>query len=464
MLLLVTGGRLTTQELGWLLAQEARGAAKSLRAEVSVLRGSQRPPPASEDSEERISVTSVPAESSFRALDQALGLLGDLTAGPRRSSRRTRIDLAALLYELAPDCRIALQPGAGTEVFGDETAYRRLFHLLLTRGPGGESSAKSEITVRREGEWIRVSVNLGPDTASASDLERRWLQQMVQKQGGRFELLGRMQTIVLPAEQSPQAQVAELKQELAQAQQLGETYARELASVLASEFEAPLPAAQAAAPDNSLLFALRAISAALHPRLKQLTDALAEAGPNEAQREPLSGLKDLVQELSRLAGLNEKRPERGTDVAKALQAAAATLSRRAERREVTVELECVNTALLNEDQSVVDTLAQALLSHAIDSSPLRSTIRARLWSSGASLFLETIDRGPSVSVASAAALLNQQVDPAAFGRPRGMALLTLNAICNHIGKRSHSRLTLSPCEDGAGTVTRVELAVTSDPS
>src|SRR5690349_23478874 len=39
----VTTGRLTRQELGWLLAQEARGAAKILRQDVTLL--SQPPPP-----------------------------------------------------------------------------------------------------------------------------------------------------------------------------------------------------------------------------------------------------------------------------------------------------------------------------------------------------------------------------------------------------------------------------------
>lgn len=460
----VTGGRLTRQELGWLLAQEARGAAKSLRAEVSELRASLRPPSLPEESEERISVTSVPAESSFRALDQALGLLGDLTAGPKRSPRRTRIDLAALLYELAPNCRIAIQPGAGTEVFGDETQFRRLFHMLLTQGPSGEGSAKSGIDVRREGEWIRVSVNLGPDTPSTSDLERRWLQQMVQKQGGRFELHGRTQTIALPAEQSPQAQVAELKQELAQAQQLGETYARELASVLGADLETAAPPPQTTSSGESLLVGLSAVAQALHPRLKQLADALSESQPNPAQTEPLAALRDLSQELARLANLAEKRPERGTDVAKAMQAAAATLKPRAERRDVRLELECVNTALLDEDQSLVDALAQALLSHAIDAGPRGSTVQVRVWIAEQSLFLETHDAGASVSAASAAELLNRHADPAAYGRPRGMSLLTLSAICKHLDKRSPSRLSLAPLEHGTGTRTRVELAVAQDPS
>jgi hypothetical protein len=91
------------------------------------------------------------------------------------------------------------------------------------------------VDVRREGDWIRVSVDLGPDIALVHDAERRWLHRVAIRHGGRFELRGNSQCLLLPADASAHAEVVELQRELEQAQLLGETYARELASVIAQD-------------------------------------------------------------------------------------------------------------------------------------------------------------------------------------------------------------------------------------
>src|SRR3984957_17085525 len=101
-------GKLTRQELGWLLTQEAQGAAERLRKGVSAL--TQAPPPPGIDPSG--------VDATLSALDDAMKMLSNLHAQPVSvRGRRGRIDLASLLWEVAPEARVAIAPGAGTEVF-----------------------------------------------------------------------------------------------------------------------------------------------------------------------------------------------------------------------------------------------------------------------------------------------------------------------------------------------------------
>ncbi|MCU0692768.1 MAG: sensor histidine kinase, partial [Polyangiaceae bacterium] len=119
--------RLTRQELSWLLTQEARAAAQTLRKGVAEL---QKTP-----CESKIRITTSPAEieSSLDALDDAMQTLASLnvTMGPR--GVRGRVDIAALVCEVAPSARAHLAPGSGTEVFGDESDLRRMIQVLVSQ-------------------------------------------------------------------------------------------------------------------------------------------------------------------------------------------------------------------------------------------------------------------------------------------------------------------------------------------
>src|SRR6185295_15176962 len=107
-------------------------------------------------------------------------------------------------------------------------------------------------TIRREGDEIRVGVNLGPDTPATFEAERVWLARMALRYGGRLELDGSMQTLILAADVDTHRRELEgLRKELAAAQAQGEAYARELAAMWSRDISAsssPVPPAPGSSP------------------------------------------------------------------------------------------------------------------------------------------------------------------------------------------------------------------------
>ncbi|MGH7271065.1 MAG: sensor histidine kinase, partial [Polyangiaceae bacterium] len=173
-------GKLTRQELGWLLTQEAQGAAERLRRGVSALT---QPPPPSESS----GADTIGVDATFSVLDDAMKMLSSLHARQVNvRGRRGRIDLAALLWEVAPEARVSIEPGSGTEVFGDEAELRRMLHVILGHGSGSGSA----VSIKREADEVIVVVVLGPDSSPTADTERAWLSRMAIRYGGRYELEG----------------------------------------------------------------------------------------------------------------------------------------------------------------------------------------------------------------------------------------------------------------------------------
>lgn len=270
----MTLGRLTRHELGWLLTQEARGAAQKLRVEVTELRST-----GTDSDEDRAS--SLPGELSLDQLDNAIDVLSQLQAEPR-TRRKGLLDLAAILYELAPDWQVMLEPGAGTQVSGDEEEYRRMLQVLLTQsGVGNLAENTPAVEVRRDGDWVRVSTALGPDVASTGELERRWLSRMAVRLGGRYELLGKSQSLVLPADNDDRVELKALREELLQAQQLGQSYAIELAQALSTADRGLAEETRSA--HEAVRWAL-AVAAAAGPDALPVLAALARVDRTEAAR------------------------------------------------------------------------------------------------------------------------------------------------------------------------------------
>lgn len=464
----MNGERLTRSELGWLLAQEAKGAAHALRAEVKEMRASLRPPPppgptpsgnnapssvpapgskagprirytqeAGDDAaEDRIS--SLPGERHLNALDEAISLLATLQQPSQqaKAKRRGRIDLAALLYDLAPNCNLSIEPGAGTEVIGDEHELRRMFHLLLNQSTGGagEGSTLRTIELRRQDQWIHIRVDLGPDTAATSDVERRWLSRMAVKHGGRLELHGRKQVVILPAESSSQEEVEQLKRELQQAQLLGEAYAKELATALSQDPGLAEPgrlslddalAANATEPrSDDPYVAMRCLAAAVLPVFQRL-----------ARGDRPDNLETWVSHLTAVARPAVAGPSRPTkpvpvrwrDV---LQTAVANVSPHAARRGVSLkQLESEDARVLTSPETLA-TLTELLLAHAVDATPAGASVTVRITPER---YLEVTDGGPAVPPHMAAGLLLGAVDPSSVGRPANIGLVIASALAVELG-------------------------------
>src|SRR6185312_871228 len=128
--------------------------------------------------------------------------------------RRGRIDLAALIVEVAPEARVSIEPGSGTEVYGDEADFRRMIQVLIGHGTGEGSS----VTVRRDGDDVRISTTLGPDSSPTAGTERAWLSRMAVRYGGRHDLEGGTEAIVLRADgASERSERESLRRELDEA-------------------------------------------------------------------------------------------------------------------------------------------------------------------------------------------------------------------------------------------------------
>ena len=434
---LVSNERLTRQELSWLLAQEARGAAKALREGVSAM--TQPPPPGNE-----VTIQHTPeVETSLDALDDAIGRLGELQLGTTSKARRGRIDLAALLCEIAPNARIAMEPGAGTEVFGEESELRRMLHLLVGQTNAGPSSAGdgggAEVEIRRQGEWVKISAELGPDASPTAELERRWLSRMAVRHGGRLELEGGLQSMWLPADgASDQREVAELRRELEQAQQLCEVYARELSQVVASgELPAERPAGQEdlEARFETLVASVAAVERGMRAWLDGLREELAAtpaASLRQRVEERLTRAQSVMQELGRVADYPSDDATRSVDLSAAVRDAVNAVANRATRRGIRLESEIAPDISHTTRPAAFAVTVRALLDHALLATPRDQSVTVRL---EAGPVLKVVDSGPGVPDAARRDLLSRRVDPTSLGRPDGISLLAASLSAGHLGGR-----------------------------
>jgi len=417
--------RLTRHEISWLLAQEARGAAKALRTEVDQLRSPER-------------VASIPpVETTLDALDDAIEMLSELNTGNKGRNRRGRIDLAALLYEIVPNARIAMEPGAGTEVFGDEVELRRMLHLLVGQASGGPSTlgvSETEVQIRRKADFVRIAVNLGPDTAQLAELEHRWLSRMALRHGGSVELEGGTLSVLLQADgASDKREVTELRKELAEAQELGEAYARELAGMLAGgdvRTETP-PAPAGSGADR--FEAIQSSCAATERVLRGFVDGLRGEleGLDEARSTALGRrlgqLSEFSAELLAVTACSSSEGIRSVDASVLLTQAAQRMESRAARGGVELSLAGGTAMNVRARPGLLELLMRSLLDHALQASPKGGHVKAQLVPTGLGIALAVSDEGPKVPEGSRLDVLRHRIDPTSLGRPAGLSLLIADA-------------------------------------
>jgi two-component system OmpR family sensor kinase len=454
----VSKGKLTRQELGWLLTQEAAGAAERLRKGVSALTQAPEKSPglgASGDAGRGVDVTGV--DETLSALDDAMRMLSTLHSNPVSvRGRRGRIDLASLLWEVAPEARVSIEPGSGTEVFGDESELRRMLHVVLGHGSGSGSA----VSIRREGDEVVVAVVLGPDSSATADTERAWLSRMALRYGGRYELEGGTEVLALPAEGvEAREDVAKLRKELDEARKQGEAYARELAAVWASSDEAvsssSYPPPQTASVERYASMARLAggiaatLRSILSPVGRDLAELKAAASPRrsspdlsavsrgdleerlESMRRKLLVVQDFVAELATVGEGEVDEPMRAVDLVEVSRAQARLLDARAARGGVSLRIQsepgAPAHAFAHVGPRAAGLLVRELLSHALAASGKGTTVTLAIEglggggdAVGARLVVD--DTGTILPAAARRALLALEVEPGTFGRPSGVAL------------------------------------------
>ncbi len=448
----MTEDRLTRAELAWLLAQEARGAARVLREEVTQLTA---PAPSA-----IVEVRGPAIAGSLDALDDAINAISALQRqGP--SSRRSRIDVASLLGTLAPQARMAFAPGHGTEVFADENDLKRMFQVLLSPTSGVADALPGEaldLEIRGEGDFVRISVPFGPDQSATAEIERRWLRRMAFRLGGRFELGCGERVLYLPTGgASAQQEVDALRRELEQARLLGEAYARELAEVFASSVASPPSDDPAALPAGSAkLEGLRHVCAAIVRRVRPVLDGLnadvaelrRELDPNSALPRSLaqraSSIRELAAELDRVATCPPETVRATIDVGPLCRAVAAEADEHAARDGVEVRVAAAMAGTIDAPVAIFTLLVRSLVDHAIAATPREATVWLEAASTPRGLLLRCRDAGPSVPARARADLLLHRVDPTSLGRPAGVALLVIDAVATILGA------TVSLEDDPAG--------------
>jgi two-component system OmpR family sensor kinase len=450
----VSKGKLTRQELGWLLTQEAQGAAERLRKGVSAL--TQAPPQPAAGSPADVSGV----DAQLSALDDTMKMLSSLHSRPSTArGRRGRIDLAALLWEVAPEARVSIEPGSGTEVFGDEAELRRMLHVMLGHGSGSGSA----VTIKREADEVVVGVVLGPDSSVTAETERAWLARMALRYGGRYELVGSQEVLALPAEGvEARDDMAKLRKELDEARKQGQAYARELAAVWASGDE---PIAQSSYPPRPSPAADRhgaiahfsggvaaALRALLSPVGRDITELRALTGGNPRKSSPdlealarvdvderleqvrrrLLAVQDFVAELAAVGESDPHELLREIDLAEVIRTELRALEARAARMGVEVIVHTLpeegGRAMTHASPRSVAVMLRALVAHALSATPRGSavtvTVSAPVTSPDGMLGARVMvdDAGTTLPTAARRALVALEVEPGTFGRPSSIGL------------------------------------------
>lgn len=451
------GERLTKTELSWLFAQEARSAASKLRAGVTIPPPDAGPPLIVDEGSSNV-------EGALNRLDEAVSALASLHGHPIGRGRRGKIDVAALLWEIAPEAKVQIEMGEGTTVFGDESELRRMLQVLVAQsGDPSGASGTQEISVRRRDDLVRIEVALGPDTSATHETERAWLSRMAIRYGGRLDLEGGVQVLTLAAEvDETQRELDNLKKELAAAQAQGEAYARELAALF-SRGEAhaapppsvtPLPSHRAPGDDSLavLIAATRTIGAELRGILSAIGREIAplrghagdvgEAAGSVGRH--VTAASEVLSDLARLGTCPLGELPRLVDVAEMLRDMVRDEAARITRHDVKVTVIGAESAQDVVPAGALAVLLHALFVHALDATPPGETILLQLDAPApvgpedeatADITVTFQDGGASLAPVALAGILSREYETLAPGRRPSIALVSAHALATHLRMR-----------------------------
>ena len=461
------GDRLTKNELSWLFAQEARSAATKLRAGVTM------PPPPPDPT-----ITLLPGEpdttqsveGALNRLDEAVSALTSLHGHPVARGRRGKIDVAALLWEIAPEARVQIEMGVGgTMVFGDESELRRMLQVLIAQSGDPMGGSSQEIGVRRKGDMVWVEVPLGPDTPATHETERAWLSRMAVRYGGQLDLEGGVQKLALAADVDETArELVSLKKELAAAQAQGEAYARELAALFSKGDTQAGPPSMPSRPshrapgDDSLtvlVAALRALGTELRGVLSAVGREIAplrghagdvgEAASSVARH--VTAASEVLSDLARVGSFPLGELPRVVDIVEVLRDILRDETARTARHDVKVELLGVDAALDVVPAGGLGVLLHGLFAHALDATPPGETItitvdapQSGVLDDGSQDIAITFQDGGALLAGGAlSGVLSREFETLAPGRRSSVALIAAHAIAAHL----RMRLSIEPAVD-----------------
>ncbi|MEZ4297715.1 MAG: sensor histidine kinase [Polyangiaceae bacterium] len=458
------GDRLTKNELSWLFAQEARSAASKLRAGVTIPPPEAGLPPPPDEGPAGV-------EGALNRLDEAVSALASLHGHPIARGRRGKIDVAALLWEIAPEAKVQIEMGQGTTVFGDESELRRMLQVLIVQsGDPSGAGGTQEIAVRRKGDAVRIECDLGPDTSATHETERAWLSRMAVRYGGRLDLEGGVQILSLAADvDETQRELDSLKKELAAAQAQGEAYARELAALFSrgeggftpSSVTPPsvAPRSSHRAPgDDSLpllIAATRTIGAELRGILSAIgreiaplrghTGEVGEAAGSIARH--ATAASEVLSDLARLGGCPIGELPRVIDIVDVLRHLLRDEAARIARHDVKVVLTGADSAQDVVPAGALGVLLHALFAHALDATPPGETITVHVAApppvgptdDGGSpdIAVTFHDGGAPLSGSALAGILSRDFETLAPGRRASIELVSAHAIATHLRMRLH---------------------------
>ncbi len=469
--------RLTRQELSWLLTQEAQNAAERLRHGVQTLRTTSVAPPPPEQappSDHAVKIDVLPrahdpahhVDASLDELDDVMRMLSSLNqraAVGLTPPRRGRIDVAALLVELAPQARVQIEPGSGTEVVGEEADLRRMLQVLVGHGSG----LGSNVVVRRDGDDVRVSVSLGPDASPTAETERVWLSRMALRYGGRHELEGGNEVLVFPAEEAAEASEREkLRKELDEARKQGEAYARELAAIfergddVAHISTMPPPAGLSAEEQFAGLAKLaRGLATELRDTLGPLAKELGAVRRHELTDEQVDTLRrrvahahELVSGVAVFGDVSTQGLATEVDLAEAVRSVVRDLGSLADRHEVRVAVTVADGERVHVRAAgkAIGAVVRGILEHAVRATPPGGAVSAtvdRNEAGGARVQVD--DDGPPLPSTGRRTFLALETDAGAYGRPSALPLFLAAELTAALG----SRLDLGDAPGGGLRVT-----------
>jgi signal transduction histidine kinase len=294
------------------------------------------------------------------------------------------------------------------------------------------------VTVRREGELIKVAVALGPDSSASSRMEQAWLHRMATRHGGKLVLGAGEVALELPGDASDERREVEgLRRELAAAQEQGEAYARELASMFArTDTSMPPPSSLIGADLDESFTPVANLARQLAIHLRPDVVALAKETPRAQVVATWLGA------LARFADAAEGE-DVGSAQASDLIALAPDVERAARQRGVTVEITPPPGAARVRVREAA-AVAALLIAHAVEATPRGGRVLVSGLVADDGLTITVDDGGSRVPIAARTAFVALDIDPTTLGRPPGVELFLADALI----RRRNGSLRLEDAEVG----------------